>query len=305
MKIVSFVLLLIFLPLTIVIGFVYYNSQPVSLDTSVKNFVVNQGDGIKLISQRLESGGFVRNQYVFLFHAYRLGLASKLQSGLFKLSSSLSNDDIIAKLSSGGSHDYWLKIIGGQRIEQISPRFDSSYEGYLFPDSYLIPQDYSVENIFSVINKNFVAKFTQAKVGATNTSMTDAEIITLASLIEREARTLVSKRQVAGVIINRLNIDMPLQLDATAQYARDSRLNTKSFWEPVTKADLRIISPYNTYLNTGLPPGPICNPGYDSIYAALHPTESDYLYYITGNDNQMHYAKTLDEHNVNIGKYLR
>lgn len=287
-------------------GFVYYNSQPISpADTSPKNFVINRGDGLKSISYRLESAGLIRNRYVFLLHAYRLGLASKLQSGLFKISPSLSSNEIVVKLSSGGSHDYWLTIIGGQRIEEISPDFPSVYEGYLFPDSYLIPQDYSVENIFSVIDKNFQEKFSQAKVKATNTIHSDREIVILASLLEREARMLTSKQMVAGIIINRINLGMPLQLDATAQYARDSYSRTKNFWEPITKSDLKIVSPYNTYLNTGLPPGPICNPGYDSIYAAFHPTNSDYLYYITGKDNKMYYAKTYAEHNDNINRYLR
>ena len=100
---------------------------------------------------------------------------------------------------------------------------------------------------------------------------------------------------------------MPLQVDASVQYARDSRSkNLAKYWQPVTRDDLKQIdSDYNTYLYPKLPPGPICNPGYDSIYAVYHPTDSDYLYYITGNDNQMHYAKTLDQHNQNIANYLR
>jgi len=99
---------------------------------------------------------------------------------------------------------------------------------------------------------------------------------------------------------------MALQLDATVQYARDSQnKNIKDYWQPISKSDLSINSSYNTYKNPGLPPKPICNPSYNSLFAAFHPTDSDYFYYITGNDSLMHYAKTLSEHNTNIAKYLK
>jgi UPF0755 protein len=100
---------------------------------------------------------------------------------------------------------------------------------------------------------------------------------------------------------------MALQIDATVLYVRDSQTrNITNYWKlPITKSDISLVSPYNTYKNANLPPSPICNPGYNSLYAAFHPIESDYIYYITGNDNQMHYAKTLDEHNTNIAKYLK
>jgi len=96
-----------------------------------------------------------------------------------------------------------------------------------------------------------------------------------------------------------------LQVDASVQYARDTKTKPKEYWQPVAKSDLSIVSPFNTYKNPGLPPAPICSPGYNSIYAAFHPISSNYLYYITGNDNLMHYATTLDEHNANIAKYLK
>ena len=144
----------------------------------------------------------------------------------------------------------------------------------------------------------------EAKINS-STSLTDTQIIILASILEREARTLETKQHIAGILLNRLSINMALQIDATIQYARDSRIKPKVYWTPVTSADLEIKSPYNTYHNPGLPPGPICNPGYESIYAAFHPINSDYMYYITGHDNQMHYAKTFAEHTANIAKYLK
>jgi UPF0755 protein len=98
---------------------------------------------------------------------------------------------------------------------------------------------------------------------------------------------------------------MALQVDATVQYARDSQSKPEKYWSPLSSSNLQIKSAYNTYQNPGLPPAPICNPGADSINAALNPTASDYIFYITGNDGQMYYAKTLSQHNQNIANHLR
>lgn len=301
-------LFILFIIISVVgsVVFFVYNLKPVSADTSIKNLVINQGDGIKTISLQLQNNHLIRNPYVFIAAAYLSGLDTRLQAGLFKLSPSLSTTEIITKLSQGGNHDYWLKIIEGQRLAELSIRFDNSLEGYLFPDSYLIPSDYQTTQIYQeIIKKNFDRKINEAKIDATNTKMSESEIITLASLLEREGRTLKTRQTIAGILLNRLSINMALQVDATIQYARDSQLSTKDFWQPVNKSDLTIKSEYNTYLNPGLPPGPICNPGYDALYAAYHPIDSDYLYYITGTDNQMHYATTLTDHNSNIAKYLK
>lgn len=287
--------------------FFVYSLDSVSSDSTSKNFVISQGEGLSSISLHLQNENLVRNRYVFMAMVYHSGLNGKLQAGLFKLSSSLTTPEIITKLSKGGSQDYWLKIIEGQRLAELSVKFDSSLEGFIYPDSYLIPQDYQPAQIYKdIIKKNFDEKLAEAKVGATNTQMTDAEIVTLASILEREARTLPSKQMVAGILLNRLNIGMALQLDTTVEYARDSKLpHPKTYWQEASAADVHIVSTYNTYLHPGLPPGPICNPGYDSLYAALHPTASDYTYYLTGNDNLMHYATTLKDHNSNIAKYLK
>ena len=296
--------LILFAAAIFISGYININSLPLSNDQTNQPFVINQGEGLQQISTRLVKNKLIKNDLVFLLLAYKLGLNNKLQAGLFKLSPSLSTEEIIQKLSKSGNYDYWLKIIEGQRIAEITPTFDPSLEGYIFPDSYLIPHDYSIDQITDIIKENFDKKYQQAAVNATST-LSSNDIVILASLIEREARTLTSKQMISGILQNRLKINMALQLDATAQYARDSINHPSKYWLPASTKTLDIKSAYNTYHQPGLPPGPICNPGYDSIYAALHPTSSDYLYYITGNDNQMHYAKTLDEHNQNIADFLK
>lgn len=294
-----------FLLLSVVsVGLIWWSLGPLSSSADSREFVINQGEGLNLIATRLTRERLIRNRYVFILWSYYSGLNRQLQAGTFKLSPTMSTPQIIHQLSSGGSNDYWLKIIGGSRLEEITPRLIDAQEGYLFPDSYLIPSHYTPVEILTVISNNFHQKFTQAKSGST-TQLSDSQIVTLASLLEREARLLATKQTVAGILLNRLNLGMALQVDATVQYAKDSSHRPKKYWQPITLADLKISSPYNTYLHPGLPPAPICNPGYDSLYAAFHPTPSDYLFYITDPQGQMHYALTLDEHNQNVAKYLR
>lgn len=296
-------ILVVFVLFISVFIFVYQNSFPVSNDDTLRNFVINQGDGLNVISTRLQSNNFIRNKFVFLLFTRTQKVNNNLQAGLFRLSSSMSTSEIITKLSTGGSYDFWLKIIPGTRIEEISSKFtfNPELEGYLFPDSYLIPEYFTASETEALIKKNFDEKISSFKINKNSLSTT----ITLASLLEREAKTKTDRQMVAGIINNRLKIGMALQIDATVQYARDSKNHPAKYWQVLSKTDLKINSPFNTYLNPGLPPSPICNPSLDSIYAAINPTSSDYIYYIHGTDGKMYFAKTLAEHNSNVSKYLR
>ncbi len=299
--------------------YVYSNLKPLSTESKAKIFVVKDGDKIETITDNLVKNNLIRDKYSFIAYTFYTGDNKKLKSGNYRLSPSMSTPDIIAKLIKGGSHDYWLKIKDGTRLEEFADLFPDdinftykdfakqaqSLEGYLYPDSYLVPQYFDVSQILDVINKNFANKISQAKSEATNTQLNDRQIVIFASLLEREGKTLQSKQMIAGILLNRLSKNMPLQLDATVQYARDSKTKPNTYWQQVTSNDLDIVSPYNTYKNTGIPPKPICNPGYNSFYAAYHPIKSDYIFYLTGTDGTMHYAKTLAEHNQNIQKYLR
>jgi len=299
-KIFKFFLISVVVVLVAFFASYKYFSLPVSSDSQTQDFVVNQGDSLRQIAKRLELNGLVKNQYFFILHAYRVGLNSRLQAGQFRLSPSLSLSQVVSQLSKGGSFDFWYTIIPGQRLEEfaLDPEFETlarPSEGMLFPDKYLIPQTYSNQQIIDLILKNYQTKFPNLKY----------EDLILASLIEREAKTFESKKMISGILKNRLDRNMALQVDATVQYARDSQSKPEKYWTPVSSANLQIKSAYNTYQNPGLPPSPICNPGPDSINAALNPTDSDYLFYITGNDGQMYYAVNLAEHNQNIANHLR
>ncbi len=319
-KILISFLILILLGSSGIFGFIYQNNQPVSSDQTSKIFTIKSGEGIKSIAQKLQDTKLIRNKYVFLYYSYRLSLNQKIQAGNFKLSPNLTTKEIAIKLTQVGVTDYWVKIIEGLRVEELSDVFpdDSqiksadfikatkSKEGYIFPDSYLIPQYFTLDQVISLIESNFDKKFSQAKEGTTS-NISDSDAVVLASLLEREGKSLESKKMIAGILLNRLESNMPLQIDATVQYARDSQNKSiQKYWQPVTSAQIKETnSSFNTYQNQGLPPRPICNPGYNSLYAAFHPTDSDYFYYITGNDGKMYYAKTLSEHNTNVANYLK
>jgi UPF0755 protein len=192
----------------------------------------------------------------------------------------------------------------------------ASKEGYLFPDTYLVPKDITAQKVISLMTNTFDGRIATLDSSVSGSAYSLDKIINVASLVERETKTDEERPQVAGVIYNRLKIGMGLQIDATLQYAlATSKLKPLStlssqelkgikFWEGLTTANKKIDSLYNTYKYNGLPPTPICNPGMASIKAALEPAESEYLYYLHDSDGQIHFAKTLEEHNANIKKYL-
>jgi UPF0755 protein len=173
-----------------------------------------------------------------------------------------------------------------------------SYEGYLFPDTYFFSPSSDAASIVAVMRANFNAKIAALsdEIHASGRSLSDTVI--LASLIEKEARTSVNRRIVAGVLLNRLKLGMPLQVDAVFGYIFGRDTYSPSF------ADLTVSSPYNTYTHTGLPPGPIDNPGLDSLGAVANPTKTDFLYYLTDKNGVMHYATTYAAHQANQKKYL-
>jgi len=172
------------------------------------------------------------------------------------------------------------------------------YEGYLFPDTYLFPPSSTAASIVATMRENFETKIATlaGDIQASGRSLSDTVI--LASLVEKEARQSESRRMVAGILLNRLKLGMPLQVDAVFGYIFNRDTYSPSF------ADLKVESPYNTYTHTGLPPGSINNPGLDALEAVLNPTKTDYLYYLTGTDDLMHYATTYAGHQANQRKYL-
>ena len=171
-------------------------------------------------------------------------------------------------------------------------------EGYLFPDTYFVQVNATASSTAKLLRNNFIRKIFEVMPEVEKSGKDLEDIITMASILEGEANTKEDREIVSGILWKRLAAGIPLQVDASFVY-----VNGKTTGD-LTLDDLKIDSPYNTYIYRGLPPGPISNPGLESIYAALYPTTTPYLYFLTGKDGKMYYAKTFDEHKANIEKYL-
>lgn len=305
--------------LTLLIGARAYWGRlqfPVDKDGQVRPFVIQRGESIESITRRLEQEGFIRSALLFKLVLKTDGKAASIEAGDFKLSPSMSLEEIIQNLSHGAV-DVWVTLVEGLRVEEMAQKLEKSlkskgdefikkgrkHEGYLFPDTYLFNKDSTVEDVISVMKDNFDKKYTaglQAKIKRLGLSKEQGVI--LASIVEREARTKQPREMVASILLKRFKIGMALNADATVQYALGYQEDEKSFWKRhLTKEDLKINSAYNTYLHAGLPPTPICNPSLMSLEAVADsdPT-TPYLYYYHDSKGNSHYAKSLEEHNENV-----
>ncbi len=290
-------------------------------------FVVKKGESLTSVADRLEKEGLIRNSLAFRILVLTQGLAGNIQAGDFRLRPSLTTEEV-AHVLTHGTLDVWLTFPEGWRREEFGRRLaanleefnyeeflsqTANLEGYLFPDTYLIPVEASPSAVIKIINRNFEKKFSpELEKQAKNRGLTKKQVLILASIVEREAKSDKDRPLVAGILIKRWQNDWLLQADATVQYAlatHNSQLTTHNSmdWWPkkITKEDLKVNSPYNTYKYKGLPPTPICNPGLASIKAAVGPEESEYWFYLSDPGGTVHYAKTAEEHNQNITQYLR
>lgn len=293
-------------------------SSPVdSKNKESQVFVVEKGEGVRSISKKLKEEKLIKNTVLFFLVVKKSGLENKIQAGDHRLSPSMTIEQIAENLTYG-TLDVWVTIPEGLRAEEIAdilqkeiPSYQESWreelianEGYLFPDTYLIPKDADISLVLSIMKNNFDAKF--KTLDLSNTNLSEQEIVTIASLIEREARLDKDRPLVASVILNRLDIGMGLDLDATLQYALGYDEEEKTWWRKgLTNNDKSINSRYNTYKYAGLPPTPISNPGLSSMMSVANPANTDWLYYVSDKNGVNHYAKTLEEHEMNIEKYLR
>lgn len=172
-------------------------------------------------------------------------------------------------------------------------------EGYLFPDTYLLPPNAKHDQVVKWLSNHFAEKVGPLADEIRDSGHTLEEIITMASIIEEEVRTMEDRQLVSGILWKRISVDMPLQVDAPFAY-----LIGKASAE-LSMDDLEMDSPYNTYTHKGLPPGPITNPGLEAIEAALRPIESEYFFYLSDSNGTTHFAKNFDEHKANKSLYLR
>lgn len=314
MKKVTAILLIIVLAVVfLVVWWQQGTKAPEPKNEEKISFVITPGESVRSIGNNLKEQGLIKDPNVFILYVRQSGADRDIQSGSYVLSPSMKMSEIVKALKSG-SVDLWVRIPEGSRAEEVAeileenlPTYDSSWEavlikneGRLFPDSYLIPKDATIDDVLRIINTNFTSRLSTINLTPDDKDLD--RILIIASLIEREAKFPEDRALVAGVIENRLDEGMPLQIDASAQYAVGTPGN---WWGNPTASDVKVNSPYNTYVITGLPPGPIASPSLASIEAAANPKQSNYLFYVNDDSGKLHFTETFDEHNDNIEKHLQ
>lgn len=305
------------------VGFAWFISElkAPSSNAQTHAVLITKGSSAEQIANKLFEAKVIKNVFVFRAYVKYTKQASALPVGQFEIPGNLSVSEVIAFLKKG-PQEVWVTFPEGMRREQYAERVSSALshtdsqartfrdafledskgqEGYLFPETYLIPKDTSSPKMVSILVNTFKKKAPNAP----------KDIVILASLLERETRTDSEKPMIAGILTNRIRLGMPLQVDATVQYAKanlscdGTGAPCADWWPTVYLDDYKLKSSYNTYVISGLPPAPIASPGLASLQAASNPSENDYLYYIHDKSGLVHFAKTYDEHLSNVQKYLR
>jgi UPF0755 protein len=275
-------------------------------------FSVKRGEGSKDIALNLEKQGLIRWAPAFRIYTLISGCAPNLKAGEYLFSPSMNIPEITDKLAKGDVIKISITIPEGFTVKQIEKRLGlelpgDNLEGFLFPDTYHFPFGFSEQEVIEKMQENFKRKLdSELRKEIERQGKTVFEVITMASLIEKEVKTLEDKKLISGILWKRLEINMLLQVDAAIAYV----LEDVSVWDfNKMRREIglarNIDSFYNTYKYLGLPPGPICNPGLESIRAAIYPQESDYWYYLSTPEGQTIFSKTLQEHNLAIAEHLR
>lgn len=299
---------------------------PSSQNSTPIKFRVSSGEGVFSIAKNLAEQKIIPSPMIFVAYSIVSGHFSHFQSGQYLIMSSSSVRQIVDELTSGAP-DISMTIFPGMTLKEADEMLakegeiksgemlnldlsqlkkDYSFlseakglEGFLMPDTYRIRPDYSADQIARTILDNFGKKTSSLFSKKTDIYRT----VIIASLLEKEVISQSDKKLVAGIIEKRLKIGMALQIDATVIYAVCGGQFLGC--QPVTLQDYKSDSPYNTYLSRGLPPGPVGNPSAESIAAALSPTASNYLYYLTDSKSQKTiFSSTFDQHNDSRAKYL-
>lgn len=290
-------------------------TDPTNNKTTI--FKITKGENARGIAERLQKEGLIRSSVAFFLLARFGGLGDNIQAGEFQINPAM-NLKQVAEILKHGTLDVQIMIPEGWRKEEIAFKLTKELsipetefiklarEGYMFPDTYLIYKEATAQDVITIFQNNFNKKVSKDLVDkAQKKGLTLDEVIIIASLVEREAKFPEDRPLVASVILNRNKIGMKLDLDASIQYILGYQTKEKSWWKrDLTREDLEINSPYNTYLHAGLPPTAISNPGLAAIVGVVSAPESDYMYYISDKTGKIHFAKTLEEHNLNIAKYL-
>ncbi|ACX52535.1 aminodeoxychorismate lyase [Ammonifex degensii KC4] len=303
--------------------------RPVSLPPEGVSLYIPPRASTHWVAEELYRHRVIRNPSLFRLYTRLKGIDKKILPGKYIFRGRLDLSQVAAELAKGpvlwritvpegftlkelaellesrgiASADEFWRVVENYPFPYAflreAPPGRRRLEGYLFPDTYEVPAGTPVQDIIDLMLRRFaqIAREMQLEKGAQEQGLTLHQLVTLASLVEREAKYDEERPLIAGVLYHRLRLGMPLQVDATVAYVLDK-------WKsPLTYTDLEVNSPYNTYRIKGLPPGPIASPGRASLNAVLHPEPTDYLYYVAKPDGYHAFARTLSEHEENIRRY--
>ncbi|TRZ50919.1 endolytic transglycosylase MltG [bacterium] len=277
---------------------------------------IPKGASLNQTADILEEQGVIGSSRLFRIYVHIFHGDTSVVAGKYFFDTRLCLVNIAKRVTSGDYRTPRVRILIPEgfdvtdiaaSIKKEIPNFNSkrfielasSEEGYLFPDTYLFYGTVTPEEMIAKMKDNFQKKIKEVDEKIRVSKKTERDIVVMASIIEREALTSADRRIVSGILWKRIGLEMPLQVDAVFD-----AVNGKTT-KDLTLKDLQTDSPFNTYTNKGLPPGPICNPGIDAIIAAAEPTKTAYLYYLSDSKGKMHYAKTFEEHKVNKSRYLK
>ncbi len=305
--------------------------SPASSDSTTVVFAINPGETAATIAPRLQREGLVADSQLFLYLVRYRGVDAQLEAGEYELRPNMTMGEIIDSLQHGRLRDVTVTIPEGRRAEEVAALLEeagvvdeevfialvrggsvdydflsdrpadgpATLEGFLFPETYRIPVGYDAMQILDLMLGTFGERFSsEMRQAATDKGMTVHQVVTLASIVEREAVVAEERPIIANVYLNRLEQGMYLQSDPTAQYSLGYQEDTGQWWKiPMSlEEDVLVDSPYNTYMYPDLPPGPICSPGLASIQAVLEPAETTYLFFFSKFDGSHAFAETYEEH---------
>lgn len=335
---------LLFFPVAILLltfgvlgGILWWNTSSFPADSQAKEekkFLIIRGEAAGSIAKKLKQSGLIKSDLAFRLYLRFTNQEKSIQPGTYELSPSKNLKEIVSILTSGPK-EIWVTYPEGLRREEVAARTikalamddqqarvfwqefmqtTEEMEGFLFPETYLFAKDVTGIKVANKLKETFDLKVTEQMIeDGKAQGLSLIQILTIASIVERETLTEEERPIVAGILLKRLESGWPLQTDATLQYITGIRRCGRSLTNPILDCswwsvpaveDKKLVSAYNTYTNTGLPPAPIANPSLSSVKAVIYPQDSPYWYYLHDSKGGIHYGRTIEEHGENIRNHI-